>query len=159
MQILSGFLLLSHYTFGWFPDDAGAPGKKQTYHLCQAHLHMWMTLFLARDASTSMTMCIIWHCYLEYIAQSATVQRLFALRAGDVETLDPSTAMPHPPSRGSQISGTDVAPADDSQYYDQYEQQRGQSSQGYYQDQQQSAEHSHTSQQYINVASGAPSHH
>lgn len=139
-----------------FPDDAGRTGKKRTLPFMPGPL-TYVNDSISSQRRVNLNDYVHNLTLLpEYIARSATVQRLFALRAGDVETLDPSTAMPHPPSRGSQISGTDVAPADDSQYYDQYEQQRGQSSQGYYQDQQQSAEHSHTSQQYINVASGAP---
>jgi bud emergence protein 1 len=139
-----------------FPDDAGRTGKKRTLPFMPGPL-TYVNDSISSQRRVNLNDYVHNLTLLpEYIARSATVQRLFALRAGDVETLDPSTAMPHPPSRGSYISGTDVAPADDSQYYDQYEQQRGQSSQGYYQDQRQSAELSHASQQYVNLANGAP---
>lgn len=139
-----------------FPDEAGRTGKKRTLPFMPGPL-----TYVNDSISSQRRINLNDYVYNltvlpDYIARSPTVQQLFALRAGDVETSDPSTAMPHPPSRSSKISSADVAPADDSQYHNQYDQQRGQSSQEYYQEKRLSTDFTQTSQQYMNLPTEAP---
>lgn len=86
-----------------FPDEAGRTGKERLLPYMPGPLtYVNDSISSQRRANLDDYVQALFELP-DYISASATVQQLFAIRAGDIETNNPSSAMPQPPVRNSAI--------------------------------------------------------
>lgn len=93
-----------------FPDEAGRTGNPRTLPFMPGPLTYVNDSISSQRRANLDDYVRKLTLMPDYISRSPTVQKLFAIRVGDIETSEPATVLPHPPDRTTTVSGTSAVP-------------------------------------------------